>query len=193
MPGGSAPPPNRCWAGTTGRRNRGGPRFRSPGPACSPPPTVPTTDGASAVPGEWNPEPYMPTAAHPCPQVCPDEGASALEHTTNSAGAPASSHVLHMDYTNNSAQILDAAGHCVAIYSGVGGRSGVKERITADGWLLSPGGTWTYTSPPDGRQHPVRRAVTPHPAASVRPCTTQAPVAARPLRKEPSCPVIPDR
>jgi len=67
-------------------------------------------------------------------------------------------HVLRLDYTNTSAQIIDSDGHVVAIYSGIGGRDAAARRIALDGWHLSPTGTdsgWTYTDPPDGREHTV--------------------------------------
>lgn len=74
-------------------------------------------------------------------------------------------HTLKIDYTNHSAQILDSEENCVAIYSHFHGRSAMIVRLACEGWLLHPDDNWTYTSPPDGRQHPLIHR--PHPEVPV--------------------------
>lgn len=76
-----------------------------------------------------------------------------------------SQYTVKVDYTNQSAQITDGDGRCVAIYSHVHGRDATLFRIARDGWLLDPDGTWEYTWPPDGRQHPL--VYRPRPATPV--------------------------
>jgi hypothetical protein len=66
-------------------------------------------------------------------------------------------HLLRLDYPTHTAQIIDPHGRTVAIYSHVGGRDAACARVAADGWELAPG-EWVITSPPDGREHPIRRA-----------------------------------
>jgi ribosomal protein L2 len=62
-----------------------------------------------------------------------------MDHTTNPdtqlslADIPAGDHVLRVDYTNKSAQIINADGHTAAIYSEIYGREAAVRRIAVDG------------------------------------------------------------
>lgn len=78
----------------------------------------------------------------------------ATAHSTSDRH-PVCEHLLRLDYTNKSAQIIDRTGGCVAIYSHLGGRDAAVARVAEDGWHLAPGGQWNVTTPPDGREHPV--------------------------------------
>lgn len=77
---------------------------------------------------------------------------------------PTTHHILRVDYTTKSAQIIHLpTGRCLAHYGPLHGRDAAVTRITADGWHLTPGTTWTYTTPPDGREHPVHPTPKGHP------------------------------
>lgn len=64
-------------------------------------------------------------------------------------------HLLRVDFSNKSFQIIAPSGKCVALYSHVHDREAALRKATADGWRLTPG-TWTHSCPPDGYEHPVR-------------------------------------
>jgi len=76
---------------------------------------------------------------------------------STSDSPPTGEHLLRLDYTNKSAQIINPAGDCVAIYSHLGGRGAAVARVADDGWHLVPDGEWRITTPPDGREHPIYR------------------------------------
>lgn len=101
------------------------------------------------VPTPRTPEPVTVATESVPDMTLPVTTQSTLDITPNGF------HLLRLDYTNNSAQIVDAAGDCVAIYSGLGGRDAATARVAEDGWHLAPGGEWRVTTPPDGREHPI--------------------------------------
>jgi len=102
---------------------------------------------------------HVPTPRAPLPLTAPAESVPAMTfpaatHSTSDS-PPTDEHLLRLDYTNKSAQIINPAGDCVAIYSHLGGRDAAVARVAADGWHLAPGGQWRTTTPPDGREHPI--------------------------------------
>ena len=65
---------------------------------------------------------------------------------------------LVVDLSNKSAQLIDGAGHCIAMWSDVTRQTALSEARGAGWWQL---GDWELTSPPDGYQCTLQRR--PHP------------------------------
>jgi hypothetical protein len=93
------------------------------------------------------------------PQHESDTQQSTVE-TPGPDGAAATVHIVRIDYTNGSAQVLNPHGDCVALYGPGVTRNTIDHHLSADGWRLLPDVEWVTTTPPDGREHPVHPPAT---------------------------------
>lgn len=87
----------------------------------------------------------------------PGEPPSVDRHTVDDVTSGV--HIVRIDYTNTSAQVLDPNGECIALYGPGVTRHTLDQFLAADGWQLVPGCQWTTSSPPDGREHPIRKEI----------------------------------